>query len=95
MIYAGGLVSICVIAVLMVGYARVFNVRRYVYFGILLLVVLTAAISQILPAAHLFRISVSEDLHTLFWVSYIALPVAIYSLLIRWIRQRVKSRDDT
>ncbi len=94
MIFSGGIWSICIMAGLAFGYARVFNAKRWVHFIIIGIAVALVLISQILPQGHVFRQSVRQDLIFLFWAGAIAVPVGIYTLFIRWARRKVEARHD-
>ena len=90
---SGGLVTVLLITLLALGYARVLDAPRRVYFGIAVLVVLTVVGSQFLPSGNIFRIRIANSFgfggRFLLWTA----PVIGYGLLIWWLRRKTRSRE--
>lgn len=91
---AGGLFSVFVVALMALGYARVFGAKRPVYIAIAGAVFLTILGSQFLPQGHIFRASIHGSLvfggWALLWMS----PFMAYGVLIWFIRRHVKRDQD-
>ena len=91
---SGGLVTVLLIALLALGYARVLNAPRKIYIGIALLVGFAIIGSQFLPTDNIFRTGISGNFayigRILLWTS----PVMAYGLLIWWIRRKTKVREE-
>ena len=89
----GGLVTVLLITLLALGYARVLNAPRRVYVGIAVLVGLTIIGSQFLPSGNIFRIRIADSFgfwgRFLLWMS----PVIGYGLLIWWIRRKARTQE--
>ena len=89
----GGLVTVLLITLLALGYARVLNAPRRVYVGIAVFVGLTIIGSQLLPSGNIFRIRIADSFgfwgRFLLWMS----PVIGYGLLIRWIRRKTRTQE--
>ena len=89
---SGGIFTVIVIAMLALGYARVFDAKRRVYITIGVAVCVVVLGSQLLPAENVFRMAIAGNLgfigKALAWSS----PVLLYALLIRAIR---KKTDET
>lgn len=95
MISGGGIWTIGIIVALAFGYARVFGARRIIYKVIIGMAVGVVVSSQLfLEASHPFYQSVHDDLIFLFWAGYIAVPLAIYTLFVRWARKKAEARHD-
>ncbi len=92
--YSGGLWSITLIIGVLMGYNWALNGPRWAYKALLGLGVAVIIISQLLPAAHPFRISVAEGLVWWFWAIVIAIPVLAYAKLVRWLRRKAEARHD-
>ncbi len=90
---SGGLVTVILIALLALGYARVLRAPRLVYTGIAVLVVLTIIGSQFLPSENVFRNKIADSFgfggRFLLWSS----PVIAYGVLIWWIRRKTRARE--
>ena len=91
---SGGLVTVLLITLLALGYARVLNAPRKTYYGIALLVVFAIVGSQLLPTDNIFRTRISGSFayigRIMLWTS----PVLAYGLLIWWIRRKTKVREE-
>ena len=88
---SGGLITVLLVVLLALGYARVLDAPRRVYFGIAVAFVLTIIGSQFLPDGHIFRTRIAGSFgffgRILLWTS----PVIAYALIIGWVRR--KTRD--
>lgn len=86
---SGGIFTVVVIALLALGYARVFDAKRQVYIGIGVAVCVAILGSQLLPADNLFRMAIAGNLGFIGKVLAWSSPVLLYVLLIRAIRKKI------
>lgn len=91
---SGGLFTVIPIALMALGYARVFDAPRKIYIVIAAIFALTIICSQFLPSTHIFRITVAENLLDLGKFLIWLLPVLGYGLLIRQVRKKTKAREE-
>ena len=91
---SGGLVTVLLITLLALGYARVLNAPRKVYYGIALLFVCTIIGSQFLPSGNIFRTRMSDSFASIGLTLLCVSPVLAYGLLIWWIRRKTKAREE-
>lgn len=85
---SGGIFTVIIVALLALGYARVFDAKRQVYIGIGVAVCVTILGSQILPAENLFRMTIVGNLRFIATVLAWSSPILLYALLIRAIRKK-------
>ena len=85
---SGGIYTVAVIALMALGYARVFDAKRWIYVGISVAVLVAILCSQILPTESLFRIAIAGNLGFIGKVLAWSSPVLLYALLIRAIRRK-------
>lgn len=96
MMSGGGIWTVAVGVALGFGYAKVFGAPRHVYLTILAVALGVIVSSQLfLSQTHPFYQSVQGDLIFLFWMAYLAIPVGIYTLFVRWARRKAEARDDS
>lgn len=90
---SGGLITVIVILLMALGYARVLDAPRQVYIGIAVTLFMTIIGSQFLPEGNIFRLRIADSFglfgRILLWVS----PVIAYALLIGWIRRKAKDPE--
>lgn len=91
---SGGLITVIVVVLMALGYARVLDAPRQVYIGIAAGFFMAVIGSQFLPEGNIFRMRIADSFglfgRILLWAS----PVIAYALLIGWIRRKAKSPEE-
>ena len=79
---SGGIFPVIMVTLLAFGYARVFDAKRPVYFGIGIAFVAVILDSQLLPAHATFRVAIAGNLLSIGTVLVWALPFLAYGSVI-------------